>query len=189
MTLLDECEEKMRKLEGSQFSIVDTSDILLRITNQDQTLVPFIVQLWSRLLARSHKSKKVAYVYLANDVIQKSLAQRSNVYQKAFEAVLKSSLSQLFEFQLNRASEPSYQTIKIDILKVLNLWIQRKIYPSEDLQSLREHLMKVGKISEEDVAPGAGQYRPIGQAAANPEAQLMSSLKPVSRTCKPYTEE
>jgi hypothetical protein len=35
MTLLDECEEKMRKLEGSQFSIVDTSDILLRITNQD----------------------------------------------------------------------------------------------------------------------------------------------------------
>ena len=74
MTLLDECEEKMRKLEGSQFSIVDTSDILLRITNQDLTLVPFIVQLWSRLLARSHKSKKVAYVYLANDVIQKSLA-------------------------------------------------------------------------------------------------------------------
>jgi len=55
--------------------------------------------------------------------------------------------------------------------------------------SLREHLMKVGKISEEDVAPGAGQYRPIGQAAANPEAQMMSSLKPVSRTCKPFTEE
>lgn len=74
MTLLDECEEKMRKLEGSQFSIVDTSDVLLKITSQDQTLVPFIVQLWSRLLARSHKSKKVAYVYLANDVIQKSLA-------------------------------------------------------------------------------------------------------------------
>ena len=74
MTLLDECEEKMRKLEGSQFSKVDTSDVLLKITSQDQTLVPFIVQLWSRLLARSHKSKKVAYVYLANDVIQKSLA-------------------------------------------------------------------------------------------------------------------
>jgi hypothetical protein len=49
--------------------------------------------------------------------------------------------------------------------------------------------MKVGKISEEEVAPGAGQYRPIGQAAANPEAQMMSSLKPVSRTCKPYTVE
>ena len=49
--------------------------------------------------------------------------------------------------------------------------------------------MKVGKISEEDVAPGAGQYRPIGQPPANPEAQLMSNLKPVSRTCKPFTEE
>jgi hypothetical protein len=80
MLLLDECEEKMRKLEGSQVSIVETSDVLLRIALVDPSLVPFIVQLWSRLLARSHKSKKVAYVYLANDVIQKSLAQKLSIF-------------------------------------------------------------------------------------------------------------
>ncbi len=69
MTLMDECEEKMRKLEGSQYSIVETTDILLKVAALDHTLVPFIVDLWSRLLSRSHKSKKVAYVYLANDII------------------------------------------------------------------------------------------------------------------------
>jgi hypothetical protein len=37
---LDDCEERMRKLEGSQFSIVDCSDLLLKA---DPSLVPFIV--------------------------------------------------------------------------------------------------------------------------------------------------
>jgi CID domain len=160
----------MRKLEGSQVSIVDTSDTLLRTAQYDHTLVNFIVQLWSRLLSRSHKSKKVAYVYLANDVIQKTLAQNNKIYQKAFEPILKPSLTVLFEQQLNRSSEPSNQTIKIDILKVIQLWRSRQIYPPDDMIALKEHLMKVGKISEEDIAPGgAGQYRPIGQGVINPE--------------------
>jgi hypothetical protein len=62
----------MRKLEVSQASIEGTSDLLLNIAKKDPSLVPFIVQLWARLLARSHRSKKVAYVYLANDVVQKN---------------------------------------------------------------------------------------------------------------------
>jgi len=99
-------------------------------------------------------------------------------------------LSQLFQYQLNLKSEPSYQSIKIDILKVINLWNQRKIYSSEDLLNLRQHLIEVGKISEEDIAPGAGQYRPIGQVVTNnPEASVMQGVKSVSRTCRPYTED
>ncbi len=58
-------------------------------------------------------------MYLANDVIQKS----NGKYQKAFEPVIGQALISLFETQLSRQSDPSYQDIKMDILKVLNLWI------------------------------------------------------------------
>jgi hypothetical protein len=43
VTLLDECEEKMRRLEASQQSIVETSETLLRTGAKDPSLVPFIV--------------------------------------------------------------------------------------------------------------------------------------------------
>ncbi len=69
-------------LEGSQISIVTASDLLL--SPQAEKLIPFTVELWQRLLQRSHRSKKLAYVYLANDLIQKSLMNGTDTYQKAF---------------------------------------------------------------------------------------------------------
>ena len=101
MALMDECEERMRKLEASQHSIVETSELLLKVGAQDPSLLPFIVQLWQRLLVRSHKSKKVAYVYLVNDLLQKSIAQQprgeSSFFQRAFEPIIGPSLIGLFE--------------------------------------------------------------------------------------------
>ncbi len=75
VAMMDECEERMRKLEATHQSIVETCEVLLRVGQRDPSLVPFIVQLWCRLLVRSHKSKKVALVYLANDIIQKSMIE------------------------------------------------------------------------------------------------------------------
>ncbi len=65
-------------LEGSQISIVTASDLLL--SPQAEKLIPFTVELWQRLLQRSHRSKKLAYVYLANDLIQKSLMNGTDTY-------------------------------------------------------------------------------------------------------------
>ena len=45
---MDDLEDRLRKLEGSQISIVTMSDILL--SPQVEPLIPFIVELWQRLL-------------------------------------------------------------------------------------------------------------------------------------------
>ena len=98
ITLLDEIEENLRKLEGSQYSIVSTSDLLL--APQVEPLIPFIVELWQRLLQRSHRTKKLAYVYLVNDVIQKGSMMGKDSYQRAFDPVIGKALISLFEGQL-----------------------------------------------------------------------------------------
>ena len=63
-------------------------------------LIPYTVDLWQRLLYRSHRSKKVAYVYLANELIQKGLSVNNENYQRAFEPVIGKALISLFEGQL-----------------------------------------------------------------------------------------
>ena len=139
ITILDEIEETLRLLEGSQISIVSASDLLLG--PRTEKLIPFIVELWQRLLQRSHRSKKLAYVYLANDIIQKSLMMGSENYQKAFQPVIGKSLISLFEGQLRGEQ---YKEIKLDILKVINLWVKGRFF--NELDELREKLIKIGKL-------------------------------------------
>jgi len=43
VAMMDECEERMRKLEATHQSIVETSEVLLRVGQKDPSLVPFIV--------------------------------------------------------------------------------------------------------------------------------------------------
>jgi hypothetical protein len=83
---MDEVEERLRKLDATQNSILEASELLLKVQSKEPSLVPFIVSLWSRMLMRSHRSKKVAYVYLANDVLQKcnSMLLQGNTQAKHF---------------------------------------------------------------------------------------------------------
>jgi hypothetical protein len=41
--------------------------------------------------------------------------------------------------------------IKVDILKVIKVWMQRSIYPEQVLMDLRSSLMEVGNITQEDL--------------------------------------
>ena len=77
-------------LEGTQISIMSTSDLLMEPFCEH--LIPFTVDLWQRLLSRSHRSKKVAYVYLANELIQKGMSVGNDNYHRAFEPVIGKSL-------------------------------------------------------------------------------------------------
>ncbi|CDW74498.1 UNKNOWN [Stylonychia lemnae] len=151
--ILDECEDRLRKLEATQHQIVETSEHLLRLSQNESHYIPFIVHIWCRLLLRVNKSKKVALVYLANELIQKSilLSGQNQVHQlsfsKAFQPIIGRILVKLFEF----LQKPEYNQIKIDILKVLKVWMQRQLYNVEHLKVIREELMQVGGLTEEDL--------------------------------------
>ena len=145
--ILEECADKLRKLEASQTSIVDTSDTLLRISLSHPHLTPCLSRLWSRLLLLAHKQKKVAFVYLANDLLQKSLLHKNPAYHLAFEPMLPKVLLKLFE----QCRGEAYTQVKVDILKVVKVWLQRQIYAQEMLTALRDKLMLVGGVTEEEL--------------------------------------
>ena len=68
-----------------------------------------------------------------------------NSFPKVFELVVYNAFVKLFEM----LSKSEYLQIKLDILKVLKVWIQRNLYNSEDLLKLRKTLLEVGQISED----------------------------------------
>lgn len=144
LKMIDDCEEMMRKLEATQQSILEASELLQRVSQRDPSLVPFIVELWSRLLARSHRSKKVAYVFLVNDVISRSA--RSAI-ALAFEETVDQALKGLFEKQLFGRE---YGPIKAEIIKVLGIWVNKKLFVDTDrLAKTIDFLVKIGQLSEE----------------------------------------
>lgn len=144
----------------------------MMILTKEPLLVPFIVTLWTRLLVRSQRARKVAYIYLVNDILQKSmLSNASKIYLRAFEGIMEGSLMSLFVKQL--ASEKD-KGIKIDIIRVVNVWISRQLYSEStviDLVGVKTKLMNISKITEEDVNPQLqsekNQQKP--QELPNPE--------------------
>lgn len=54
-------------------------------------------ELWARFLLQSHQGKKIALVYLANDLIQKSLLEPQQLdFHASFRPLLGPVLLQLF---------------------------------------------------------------------------------------------
>eukprot|EP00347_Sterkiella_histriomuscorum_P004692 403359471 len=156
LQILDEIEDRMRKLEATQHQIQDTTTYMLEIARQTPQLVPFIVGKWCSFLLRVNRTKKVAFVYLANDLIQKSLVELTQgkipqdqlTFCKAFEAqIMEKVLLKLFEI----LQKSEFLNVKLDVLKVVKVWTQRSVYDPEWLKELRTQLMKVGGISEEDL--------------------------------------
>ena len=68
-SVIEDVEDKMRRLEASQNSIIETSEFLLKLASNDHSIISEVVKLWCKLLLRVHKTKKVAFVYLVNDLI------------------------------------------------------------------------------------------------------------------------
>lgn len=79
-----------------------------------------VVDLWCRYLLRVCRTKKVAFVYLANDLIQKSLLKKTKRtivldYHLAFSKVIEEVLLVLFDI----IPQPEMFDAHLAILKVI----------------------------------------------------------------------
>ena len=90
------------------------------MSNTAEQQVRIVVDLWSRYLLRVCKTKKLAFVYLANDLIQKSLLKKSKGtllmdYHEAFSKVIEEVLLVLFDIIV----QPDMFYTHLSILKVI----------------------------------------------------------------------
>lgn len=114
----DKLKDKLDALEETQDSIVSTSQWVLFHYRYAERIAPE----WEKYLAKAPVQKKLAVIYLANDVVQQSRAKRKTEFIEAFNEVLPGALTQAY----GEVPEP----IKKKILKIVNIWKERRIFPT-----------------------------------------------------------
>jgi hypothetical protein len=112
----------LKKLGPSQESIVGTSDNCLKLS-KEKGIDEVIATVWSdELLKTTSKNKKLALIYLCNDIVQKSAEFDEGRLWKA----LKAKLNDHFE---------QFKPVKTDADRVLDIWQERKVYHSKDIST------------------------------------------------------
>ena len=83
-----------------------------------------------------HRSRSIALIFLANELIQRSLASDKILYKK-FRAIIKESIVNLFT---QFGSGTNYIKEKVDVIKVVKVWEDRQIFEPEYLQDLKNQI-------------------------------------------------
>ncbi|XP_055508391.1 regulation of nuclear pre-mRNA domain-containing protein 1B isoform X3 [Leucoraja erinacea] len=117
-------EKKLAELSNSQQSVQTLSLWLIHHRKH----AGIIVHVWHRELKIAKPSRKLTFIYLANDVIQNS-KRKGPEFTKAFEGVLVDAFSHV--------ARESEQSCKKQMERVLNIWQERVVYEPDFIQQLK----------------------------------------------------
>lgn len=141
---------------------------MLRVALPESASATFLVDLIVRFILRSHRTKKLPYIYLANDLVQKSMInqkkaassmdtvepaakevseggetiEKFNDFHEAFAPPkINKVLEQLFSMLKNSETYGvPEQQLQSQVVKVVSVWKQRKVYPEQALVELKTNL-------------------------------------------------
>lgn len=135
---LKSCALKLELLSGSRDSIMQTSSFFIKLGDKNQTLIQILVKLWVTKLNESPDKKRLALIYLANEIINKSKAMEvkkteksekkesqdtnETTYWKVFEGFIEDAVIQSGNVLKHHTKD------RIDILKVVKIWKDRNIF-------------------------------------------------------------
>ncbi|CAL8368609.1 unnamed protein product [Lota lota] len=117
-------EKKLSELSNSQQSVQTLSLWIIHHRKHS----PLIVKVWHRELKKAKSSRKLTFLYLANDVIQNS-KKKGPEFAKDFETVLVDACS-----HVAREAEGS---CKKPMERLLNIWKERALYRADFIQQLK----------------------------------------------------
>ncbi|XP_050395221.1 regulation of nuclear pre-mRNA domain-containing protein 1B [Patella vulgata] len=119
--------KKLSELNNTQQSIQTLSLWLIHHRKHSKT----IVDVWQREMCKAKISKKLVFVYLANDVIQNS-KKKGPEFTKDFMTVLPSSMKVI--------SNETDEKLKGSVGRVLAIWGERGVYEKEFVADLQKQL-------------------------------------------------
>lgn len=128
-------EQKLAELNNSQQSIQTLSLWVIHHRKHCKT----IVSVWYKELLKAKPSRKLTFMYLANDVIQNS-KKKGPEYAKEFGNVL----SKAFQF----VGKSSDQKTEHGLNRLLNVWQERGVYSPAQLESFRNSIKKIAPSSK-----------------------------------------
>ncbi|XP_056129738.1 regulation of nuclear pre-mRNA domain-containing protein 1B isoform X1 [Lampris incognitus] len=118
-------EKKLSELSNSQQSVQTLSLWIIHHRKHSS----LIVKVWHRELKKAKSSRKLTFLYLANDVIQNS-KKKGPEFTKDFESVLVDACSHV-------ASSDADESCKKHMERLLNIWKERSLYRSDFIQQLK----------------------------------------------------
>uniref|UniRef100_A0A8C2BUH9 Regulation of nuclear pre-mRNA domain containing 1B n=1 Tax=Cyprinus carpio TaxID=7962 RepID=A0A8C2BUH9_CYPCA len=186
-------EKKLSELSNSQQSVQTLSLWIIHHRKHASC----IVRVWHRELKKAKSSRKLTFLYLANDVIQNS-KKKGPEFAKDFEGVLVDACSHV--------ARDGDEGCKKQMERLLNIWQERNLYRADFIQQLklaiedsdspkqkpagqrntlenRKHLkrsyQKVQEEEEEDDDDYRGHYSPQETDAAAPQLteELVKALQ------------
>ncbi|XP_069608377.1 regulation of nuclear pre-mRNA domain-containing protein 1B isoform X1 [Ranitomeya imitator] len=117
-------EKKLSELSNSQQSVQTLSLWLIHHRKHAAT----IVTVWQRELRRAKASRKLTFLYLANDVIQNS-KRKGPEFTREFENVLLDAFSHVSSEADDGCRKP--------LERLLHIWQERSVYTADFVQQLR----------------------------------------------------
>jgi len=88
------------------------------------------VKIWEKELYQASASKKMIYIYLANDIMQSS-RKKGGEFIKEFSKVIKSCM-----IHVHRENSENHKPI----LRLLDIWDERKVVPTPFIEEIRKAL-------------------------------------------------
>ena len=102
-----------------------------------------MVEIWKEHLAIVQPDQQVSYLYLANDLIQRSkIKNQKPEFWTYFKDHLYEALTTLFDPKTCKLDSQQ----KLDILKVIDVWRSRSVYPAEVADPLYDKLVEQSGI-------------------------------------------
>ncbi|XP_059163507.1 regulation of nuclear pre-mRNA domain-containing protein 1B-like isoform X2 [Physella acuta] len=117
--------KKFSELNNTQQSIQTLSLWLIHHKKHSKT----IVQIWYRELEKAKPSKRLTFVYLANDVIQNS-KRKGPEFTKDFAHILPDAFTQ--------AAKEADDKMKASLVRVINIWKERGVYDKSFIKKLKQ---------------------------------------------------
>lgn len=100
-----------------------------------------IINLWLKELKKeTANSRKLTFIYLANDILQNS-RKKGPEYSNEFGTVLQEAF--------NDVALKADDKMKISLGRILNIWKERKVYSEETIEKYKQSIHQV-KLNEDD---------------------------------------
>ncbi|XP_070825339.1 regulation of nuclear pre-mRNA domain-containing protein 1B [Chaetodon trifascialis] len=173
-------EKKLTELSSSQQSVQTLS--LWIIHHRKHSAL--IVKVWHRELKKAKSSRKLTFLYLANDVIQNS-KKKGPEFTKDFETVLVDACSHV--------AREADESCKKHMERLLNIWKERSLYRGDFIQQLRLAIEDSNspRPSEVEKKPVKRTYQKIQEDEDDEDDDYRSHGSPrsTSATATQLTEE
>uniref|UniRef100_A0A3Q3JP63 Regulation of nuclear pre-mRNA domain-containing protein 1A n=1 Tax=Monopterus albus TaxID=43700 RepID=A0A3Q3JP63_MONAL len=161
-------EKKLSELSNSQQSVQTLSLWLIHHRKHSKT----IVNVWFNELKKAQVSRKLTFLYLANDVIQNS-KRKGPEFTQDFAPVIVDAFKHVY-----REGE---EGCKKQLGRVLSIWQERAVYENNLLDQLSQVLSgekKAKKRSYEEIQPDDVDFASQSSPAEPPQtAELIRALQ------------